>query len=176
MLADFQNVKAHSIDFSRLREVARLQAATLIKAWLPDGKREGDEWVALNPTRADKHPGSFKINMTNGSWADFATGDRGTDLIALRAYLDGSSQGEAARRLAGELGIVTADRSGLTLERYAAAKKLPVDFLRKLGLETVPDPWGKSRQVLNIPYRKKDGSLYRWNTVRDGRIIEGSPC
>ena len=30
------------------------------------------EYVALNPTRADKRAGSFKINLQTGRWADFA--------------------------------------------------------------------------------------------------------
>ena len=63
------------------------------------------EWVARNPTRADRHAGSFSVNLVTGRWADFATGDRGRDPISLRAYLDGSSQLAAARRLAEELGL-----------------------------------------------------------------------
>jgi hypothetical protein len=54
--------------------------------------------------RADRHLGSFKINLRTGRWADFATGDAGGDLISLRAYLDGIRQGEAARRIAREIG------------------------------------------------------------------------
>jgi hypothetical protein len=64
----------------------------------------GSEWVARNPMRADRHLGSFKINLRTGRWADFATGDAGGDLISLRAYLDGIRQGEAARRIAREIG------------------------------------------------------------------------
>jgi hypothetical protein len=60
--------------------------------------------VALNPRRADCRLGSFKVNLNTGRWADFATGDRGGDLISLLAYLQGVSQTEAARLLARELG------------------------------------------------------------------------
>lgn len=38
----------------------------------PDGRKEGHEWVALNPTRADRKAGSFRINLHTGRWADFA--------------------------------------------------------------------------------------------------------
>ena len=38
---------------------------------------------AFNPRRADRHLGSFQINVRTGKWADFATGDRGGDLISL---------------------------------------------------------------------------------------------
>ena len=40
-------------------------------------------------------------------------------------------------------------------------KCLPIALLQKLGLQTIPDPWGKPRQVLAIPYRKADGALHR---------------
>ena len=75
---------------------------------LPRGKIIGREYVALNPTRADHRPGSFKICLSGsraGSWADFATGDKGGDLVSLVAYLENCSQVEAARRLARMLGI-----------------------------------------------------------------------
>jgi hypothetical protein len=72
---------------------------------LPAGKRAGPELVALNPRRADRHLGSFKVNRYTGRWADFATGDRGGDPISLVAYLADVSQGEAARLLARMLGI-----------------------------------------------------------------------
>ena len=46
---------------------------------------EGHEYVARNPTRADRRPGSFKINLRTGRWADFATGDKGGDPVSLAA-------------------------------------------------------------------------------------------
>ena len=72
---------------------------------LPGGKRVGKNRVALNPRRADRHLGSFKVNRYNGRWADFATGDKGGDPISLVAYIAGVSQGEAARLLAQMLGL-----------------------------------------------------------------------
>jgi len=43
--------------------------------------------------------------MNTGLWADFATGDRGGDLVTLCAYLFSLSQKEAALRIAVMLGI-----------------------------------------------------------------------
>ena len=65
----------------------------------------GSEYVALNPTRADRRPGSFKVNIRTGRWADFSTGDKGGDPISLAAYLAGTGQAEAARNLAEMLGM-----------------------------------------------------------------------
>lgn len=66
---------------------------------LPSGRKENNEYVALNPTRADEHLGSFRINLTNGQWIDHATADKGGDITSLVAYLKGISQYEAAQYL-----------------------------------------------------------------------------
>ena len=65
----------------------------------------GREYVVRNPRRVDRHPGSFKINLATGQWADFATTDRGGDPISLIAWLEGVSQPEAAKLLARMLSI-----------------------------------------------------------------------
>lgn len=72
---------------------------------MPDGRLWGREWVALNPTRADRRPGSFRINVDTGRWADFATNDRGGDPVSLFAYLNNLSQSLAARELKEQLGV-----------------------------------------------------------------------
>ena len=75
---------------------------------LPNGRREGNEYVALNPRRADRHLGSFRINLANGRWADFALADksaRGGDPISLVAYVLNIKQSEAARGLMRMLGM-----------------------------------------------------------------------
>jgi hypothetical protein len=77
----------------------------LLLRWLPDGRVIGREYIARNPRRDDRRPGSFRVNMHNGKWADFATGDRGGDVVSLAAYLSGLSQVEAARRLADMVGV-----------------------------------------------------------------------
>jgi hypothetical protein len=63
--------------------------------------------VVLNPIRADRRLGSFKINIRTGRWADFATCDKGGDPVSLVAYLEGVSQGEAARLLGRMIGFDT---------------------------------------------------------------------
>ena len=49
----------------------------------------------------------------------------------------------------------------VTLEGYADAKRLPIAFLRELGLKTTKSPWGHKKQVLAIPYRDANGELIR---------------
>lgn len=93
------------VDFERVGAAALANAAAVIRGLLPDGRREGPEWVALNPQRPDRRLGSFKVNLSSGKWADFATGDKGGDLVSLAAYVGGVGQREAAIRLGHSLGV-----------------------------------------------------------------------
>lgn len=95
------------LDFSAIGNAARLCLHELLRRWLPEGRLVGREWVCRNPRRADRHAGSFKVNVTTGRWADFASGDRGGDAISLAAYLFGLSQADAAKRVASMLGLQT---------------------------------------------------------------------
>lgn len=93
------------IDFAGINCAALANVDRILSRWLPGGRYEGAEYVVKNPKRADRKAGSFKINMDTGRWGDFATGDRGGDLVSLAAYLAGLSQVEAARELADMLGV-----------------------------------------------------------------------
>ena len=93
------------IAFRRIADAALARAPEIVGRWLPDGRREGSEWVAKNPTRADHRPGSFKVNLRTGRWGDFATDDKGGDLVALAAFVFRLDMGEAARRVAEMVGI-----------------------------------------------------------------------
>lgn len=98
------------IAFDRIAREAAARASSIVPRWLPDGKRESGEWVARNPRRADRKPGSFKVNLATGKWGDWSTGDKGGDLISLAAYLFALSQAEAAKRVAEMLGVAPHDR------------------------------------------------------------------
>jgi hypothetical protein len=94
-----------TIAFRRIADETLRYADVLVPRWLPNGKRDGAEWVALNPTRSDGRKGSFKVNTLTGKWSDFATGEAGGDLIALAAYLFKLKQVEAAVKIAEMLGV-----------------------------------------------------------------------
>jgi hypothetical protein len=93
------------IDFRAINTQALINFLAVLQRLLPFSRPQGHEYVALNPKRADRRLGSFKINLATGRWADFASGDRGGDPISLVAFLFDVSQVEAARRLARMLGI-----------------------------------------------------------------------
>ncbi len=94
-----------SLDFDKINRVALHALPVLLARWLPNGRRRGRRWYALNPLRNDHHIGSFSVDIASGRWADFATGDTGADVINLYAYLRNLGQGDAARELARLLGI-----------------------------------------------------------------------
>ncbi len=95
-------------DIQAIAAQALASIETICARWLPDGKKAGHEWEI-----GDRHgtPGkSLKVHVSGskcGLWADFSTGDKGGDLVSLVAFIDGVSQGEAARRLAEFMGLPT---------------------------------------------------------------------
>ena len=97
------------INFARINSAAVALLPSLLNRWLPGGRTEGHEYVVRNPTRADRHLGSFRINLRSGRWSDFATGDCGGDPVSLAAYIAGVSQIKAAERVAEMLGVEARD-------------------------------------------------------------------
>jgi len=95
--------------FRTINALALARLPDILERWLPGGRYEGAEYVVQNPMREDRTPGSFKVNVKTGRWADFATGDKGGDPVSLAAYLSGLGQYAAAKELAGMLGATDAD-------------------------------------------------------------------
>lgn len=94
-------------DFQKIKAIALASIDSVLSHWCPGGKKQGHEYLPLNPLRVDSKQGSFSINLNTGAWSDFATDDKGGDLIALVAYIEGIKQGEAANRLSQFLGLAT---------------------------------------------------------------------
>lgn len=98
-------VRNRRLDFGAVNAAAMGELSTLLARWLPGGRVNGREYEARNPRRADRHLGSFRVNVRTGRWSDFATGDCGGDPVSLAAYLFDLSQIEATRRLADMLRV-----------------------------------------------------------------------
>lgn len=84
---------------------AQRYTPALVAELLPDGKRQGNEWWAKNPARADRNAGSFSVSLKDGRWSDFASGDRGGDLVSLAAFVLNTGQSDAAAWVARRLGL-----------------------------------------------------------------------
>lgn len=143
---------ADRVDFAAVKAASMGSIDQLVRGWLPSGRRHGDEWVAVNPTRSDKKAGSFSINLKKGTWGDFATGETGGDMIDLYQYLFGGSALDAAREVGSQLGVGLVPRSAqihtLPVARRDMAVLPPQDTLRDPAAfppRTKPDRDGKPR-------------------------------
>jgi predicted P-loop ATPase len=88
-----------AIDFSGLAAQLLASAESYVREWLPAGRRRGNEYV-VGSVRGDEGD-SLSINLNSGVWMDFATGEKGGDLISLYAAIHGLTQAQAARALGG---------------------------------------------------------------------------
>lgn len=143
------------IDFKQVGAIALANAEALLQEWLPDGKRRGREWVARNPTRSDSHAGSFSINMGSGIWSDFASGESGSDLTSLLAYLQGSSQLEAAKEITQRLG------------QHSCSHFPPVPSRHRFRIDARQDA-AKTDKRVSVP----KGSLIPPEAIRHPRLGE----
>ena len=105
MIGEAGAVRSGRLDFGRINRAAIANANAVVRGLLPEGRIEGHEYVARNPLRPDRRLGSFKVNISTGRWADFATGDGGGDMVSLAAFVSGLPQREAAIRLAESMGV-----------------------------------------------------------------------
>ena len=90
------------IDFKKLAEELLTRSEAYCLEHIPEGKKVGREYVAS--TISGGKGDSFSINLNNGKWADFATGEGGNDIISHYAKLKGVRQVEAAKYLQDWLG------------------------------------------------------------------------
>lgn len=149
-----------------------------VARWLPDGKRDGHEYRALNPTRGDRNIGSFSINLNTGTWADFATDDKGSDPVSLYAYLfTGNDQGRAAKELAAELGMSSGKTEEQSENRSDGRGSLWIPTLPSAG-HAVDPPVAhvrRGRPEAVWTYRNEDGTIIgyvcRFRTSDGGKEI-----
>ena len=70
--------------------------------------RRNHGWVSggCNPLRDDQHPGSFRVNLSNGAFVDFAADRiRGHDIISWTMLRYGLSFPEAISKIAADWGV-----------------------------------------------------------------------
>lgn len=91
------------LDFATIHRAALPHLESLCRRWLPGGRRIGQEWTC--GSLRGEAGASCKVNLRTGRWADFASGDKGGDVVSLAAAIHRIPQAEAARNLARMLGI-----------------------------------------------------------------------
>ena len=88
------------LDFDGLARQLAGAAETLLASWLPGGRKRGGTWVCGDLSGAKGE--SLTVKLATGQWADWATGERGGDLISLYAAIHDLTMGDAYRQLGGE--------------------------------------------------------------------------
>ncbi len=165
------------VDIPAVAEAALRSLPDLLSRWLPDGRREGREWVAKNPCRADRTIGSFKVNMSTGKWSDFATGNEGGDPVSLHAFLHGTTQVDAARAVAGQLGM---PQDARRMRDRSEVGRTPPLLRPRPKLSDVPVPaWtepGEDGKPKFISLGKPEPRVFgddarRHRYVRDGQVV-----
>lgn len=96
------------IDFESINQQALQRQQELLSEYLPGGRYQGREYVAGTIRGGDGK--SFSLNTETGVWSDFATDEKGGDLVSLVAAQRSISQGQAALELANFLGQPLPDR------------------------------------------------------------------
>jgi putative DNA primase/helicase len=163
-----------SLDFAGINARLLASAEHYVQQWIPGGKLQGAEYVVTNPKRADGHKGSFKINCDEGVWKDYASGDGGADLISLYAWLNNLKQGEAARTLMAELGMIE-DKARPSLKGGSSSpgaaagepekkrgrpKWTPIIPARPAGAEPPAEHFKMGKPSTRWEYRTADGALF----------------
>lgn len=138
-MSQHRNSKAKRPSFADVKAASLKDIERVLTHWLPNGKRVdgGKEYTAPNPTRSDKRAGSLKVNLNKGTWADFATGDKGGDLIDLVRYLDGVTDVEACTKLiellnvsAGAAQLAPASGKGKA-STWTAIQPIPTEAMKR---------------------------------------------
>jgi hypothetical protein len=155
-----------SLDFQIVAQTALVQGHSLLVEWLPGGRVEGKEYTAVNPTRGDRKPGSFKVNLATGAWADFATHDaKGGDLISLFGYLHNLEPKDALYRVAERVAVNPGGNGHGKACTNAGSREVPA----WLPIMPIPDDAGKAEPHprLGKPsqawcYRDASGNRLGW--------------
>lgn len=153
-------------NFKQIKDTALTSIDTVLNHWCPGGKHQSREYVALNPTRGDSKSGSFSINLDSGAWADFATGDKGGDLIALVAYIEGIKQGEAAKRLSQFLGLSaenSTSQSRTTSVQSKQVDKVPSTTNVPNWKAVLPVPSSAPEPPVSHPANGKSSMIWKYH-------------
>ena len=87
------------VSFQEIKQGYKQCPIEILKRLVGNGKIEGGDYVALNPRRSDKKAGSFRIDIASGKFHDFSTGDSGSSIIDLTAFVYDCDLLTAAQKL-----------------------------------------------------------------------------
>ncbi|MCZ4065706.1 hypothetical protein NB636_08065 [Oxalobacter aliiformigenes] len=170
-------------NFDYVNDRALSQIASLLAEWLPNGVKNGNEYVVGSKYGEAGKSMSIRISGDKaGYWSDFAAGDSGSDLISLYAYINNLDQGAALKEVAGILAIDLQKLSPVQTGKGNKGSKKD-NKPRWVAVMPVPDDAaeppkahefrGRPEQIWD--YRDKTGRLlgyvYRFATSDGGKEV-----
>lgn len=142
------------LDFDSLNNNLLRSVRDLLPDWLPGGKLQAQEYCVGNLFGA---PGdSLRINITTGKWCDFATGDKGGDLISLYAAINNVSQKDAFLQLSGLTENIPSIKSETQLKKNSSDRPKPPETRVKLIYPPKGTPLPEALQHASKVWRYKD--------------------
>jgi putative DNA primase/helicase len=150
--------------FETAKSVSILDIAASIHGLQPE--KQGSQLVGLCPFHADTKPSGTFYLETN-SFHCFGCGATGSGIDYVIKSGLATTPKEAAEYIVKQWGLAVDNKCTKKAERpkkaepfslaeYAEKKKLPVDFLKDLGVKDGNDEWGKDAVI--TPYKLEDGS------------------
>jgi len=132
------------INFAALAEALLSRAHQLVAAWLPGGVQRGHEYVCGSLYGGEGS--SLSVNLNSGRWADFASDEKGGDLISLYAAVFGLEMGKAALEVARAEGLE--DVAGVSRgPGDTAPRAMPVAPPKPAAPPKEPEGWVTVRPV-----------------------------
>lgn len=116
-----------------------------------DAKQKGDELIGLCPFHGDDNP-SFGVDLKTGKYKCLACGEagNGTTFLSKTRGIDTKEAYKELLKMCGEYREPEKKNQKFTVEDYARDKKLPVDFLKSLGITS-------GKLGISIPYMDASG-------------------
>ena len=122
------------LPFSEINQVVLVACPGFLYELLPDGCVQGNEFAAGSTFG---EPGdSFSANLSTGKLADFASDERGRDLVSLYAKVKGLRQSDAARMLAERFGVSILSNGSEAKKPLAVWKAEALPASRKVGAQS----------------------------------------
>jgi len=134
------------INFEALASALLDRAHTLVPMWLPGGSQRGHEYTCGSLQGGSGT--SCSVNLINGKWADFATDERGNDLVSLYAKAHDLTMGKAAVQVARECGledVANVQRAAPGAAPVAAPRPVPAPA--PVARPRVDEGWATVRPV-----------------------------
>lgn len=170
-------MSAGKINFQELSRSLLSQCPGILYSWLPGGRVIGNEFECGDLSGAKGK--SLRVNLTTGVFCDFATDEKGADLIDLYAAIKGLKLGDAARELSGQQ-VTTSVNTRKPAPQKPKLKDLPLikpPNSERPPLEGCADYWWygdkDGNNLFAVARYDKDGkkTFRPWSYRSDGKWV-----